>query len=115
MAKREEWIVMVVQNWDKDDPHPWRNAKMWYPGVQSLSDRYCSTEAEARNVLEYALKKWNGKKQYGKDGKRYETTEAAPGICVTVVIDPQTDDDMQIIKYMIRKRIVTDWETVEKG
>lgn len=106
----EEWLVLVKQRFDDC----WTNAKMWYPGTR-MRDRYCATEAEAHRVLNYAYKKWNGKKIYDDDGKRREESNAGGSIRITVVCNRDTDHDMEIIAHVIRKRIVTEWETTEQG
>lgn len=107
MGKHEEWLVQVQKRFSGDK---WWNAKSWYPGTK-LGDRYCATEAEAKMVLNHALRVWNGKKQYGADGKRYERQDEF----VTVACDRRTDRDQEIVKWRIRKRIVTDWEMVDNG
>ena len=83
-------------------------------GVNSLRDRYCKTEAEAKAVLNHAYKMWNGAKKYNEKGERYETSEAAPGIGVSLVCTKETDKEQEIVGHIIRKRIVTEWETVER-
>lgn len=120
MAQHEEWYVGVLkrfnqEEYEKTGKRPvYYNARMWYPGVNSLQDRYCKTEEEAHRVLNHAYKKWNGMKLYNEKGERYETSEAAPGIGVSLVCTKETDRDHEIVGHVIRKRIVSDWETVEK-
>ena len=112
MNTHEEWIVLVQQRCGEAEGR-WYNAKSWYPGT-ALGDRYCKTEAEARAVLANAYRKWNSKKVYNEDGKRTEMVDSVNGIGVSFVADKQMDHDMEIVRYKIRKRIVTDWETIEK-
>lgn len=109
MNTHEEWIVLVQQRCSLEEGR-WTNAKMWYPGVKSLNDRYCKSEQEARAVLANAFRKWNGAKQYDADGKRREQMDI-----VTLVSDREMDERMEIVHHMIRKRIVTDWETTESN
>lgn len=108
MNTHEEWVVLVQQRYNVDE-NRWMNARMWYPGVNSISDRYCKTEQEAKAVLANAYRKWNGLKHYGADGKRVERVDEWS----CIVCDKNTDANMEIVKHKIRKRIVTDWETVE--
>ena len=107
----EEWIVLVRQRCDADR---WMNARMWYPGVKSINDRYCGTEEEAQKVLANAYRKWNGVKVYNADGKRSELVDCINGIGVSLVSDKKQDYRMQIIAHKIRKRVVTEWETIEE-
>ena len=107
----EEWIVLVQQRCEDR----WLNARMWYPGVKSLTDRFCKTEEEAQAVLANAYKKWNGKKVYNADGKRSELVDSVNGIGVSLVSDREQDHRMEIIAHKIRKRIVTEWETIEEA
>lgn len=108
----EEWIVLVQMRCDEQEDR-WLNARMWYPGVTKFNDRYSKTEQEARNVLDFAYKKWNGKKFYDADGKRRELVDSCGGLGVELVCDSATDHRMEIVRHKIRKRIVTDWETVD--
>ena len=80
----EEWVVLVKQ---KYNPGRWLYAKMWYPGQRSLRDVYCNSEDEAKAVLDNAFMIWNTDKKH--------------------------DEETHITDYKIRKRLVTDWETVE--
>jgi hypothetical protein len=107
----EEWIVLGQQRWEDR----WLNARMWYPGIKSINDRFCKTEEEAHKVLENAYRKWNGKKVYNADGKRSELVDSVNGIGVSLVSDREQDHLMEIVAYKIRKRIVTDWETIEEA
>lgn len=88
----------------------WQNAMNYYPGHKST---FAKTEQEARDVLAYAYKLWNGEKAYDAEGKRYETSAVGP-FGVTMVSDKKIDDDLRIVEHVIRKRIVTDWEVIEK-
>ena len=75
----------------------------------------CKTEEEAQAVLANAYKKWNSKKVYNADGKRSELVDSINGIGVSLVSDKDMDHRMEIIAHKIRKRIVTEWETVEES
>lgn len=110
MNTHEEWIVLVQQRCEDR----WLNARMWYPGVKSINDRFCKTEEEAHKVLENAYRKWNGKKVYNVDGKRSELVDSINGIGVSLVSDREQDHRMEIVAHKIRKRIVTEWETIEE-
>lgn len=110
----EEYFVGVRMRYEKDEMErkgTWSNALMWYPGRKGNA-RYVTTEAEARKVLAYAYKLWNGEKAYNEKGERYETS-ACGGIGITTVSTKKTDEDMQIVAHIIRKRTVTDWEEVK--
>ena len=112
MKTHEEWIVVVKQR--NDDS--WRNARFWYPEAKSINDRYCKTEEEAQKVLANAYKLWNGEKAYNADGKRSEVVSVIEGLgSISVESDRKLDHDMEIVAHKIRKRIVTDWETVEES
>ena len=112
----EEWFVGFRQKYkEKKGEKGWTIAKAYYPGQKSIHDQYCSSEEEARKVLDYVYMKFNGVHTYNAKGERYETSEAAPGIGVSVVITKQDDDDFRIVKHIIRKRIVTEWEVVESA
>ena len=106
----EQWLVTVKQRWNDN----WFNAIRWYPG-NTMAKRYAKSEEEAKAVLDYAYKLWNGKKSYDKDGKRYETSEiGTSGLGMSVEHTRDTDHDMEIVAHRIEKRIVTNWETVEE-
>lgn len=118
MKTHEEYYVGVMKRFEYERnglKAQYYNARMWYPGVTRINDRYCKTEEEAKAVLNYAYKMWNGVKKYNENGERYETSEAAPGIGVSLVCTKETDRDQEIIGHVIRKRTVTEWETVEKA
>ena len=108
MKTHEEWLVLVQQRWDAKEGR-WRNARMWYPGRKDVNDRYCESEEEAKAVLANAFRKWNGTKRYDENGKRVQRVDE----WTSVVSDRETDAGMEIVKHKIKKRIVTDWETVE--
>ena len=116
MKTHEEYFVGVLKKYDADKGETrFYNARAWYPGVNSITDRYCKTLEEAKRVLAHAYKLWNGVKLYNEKGERYETTEAAPGIGVSLVCTKETDEDHRIVKHIIRRRVVTEWEVVEEG
>ena len=108
----EEWIVLVQMRCQEKE-NKWWNARMWYPWVTNANDRYCKTRQEAFNVLDHAYKKWNGSRVYDINGKRHEQMDIGGGFGATLVSDKKMDHDMEIVRHKIRKRIVTDWETVE--
>lgn len=108
----EEWLVLVKQNFRKDSKKPWYCAKLWYPSCKGLNDFYCSSEKEARKVLDHAYELWNGTKVYDSNGKRYETSPAGY-LSVSVEHTKETDKDLMIVEHQIRKRIVSNWEIVE--
>lgn len=112
----EEWFVGFRQQYEEEKGKKnWRIAKHYYPGVTSAHDQYCRTEEEARKVLDCVYKKFNGVHVYNAKGERYETSEAAPGIGVSVVMTKEDDRAFRIVKHIIRKRTVTDWEVVEEA
>lgn len=114
MAKaktHEEWMVGVKQKFD-EDKDGWTNAVMWYP-TKKKWQRFVRTEEEAKKVLNYAYELWNGEKVYNEKGERYETSYAGC-IGITTVSTKKTDEDMRIVKHIIKKRVVTDWELVEE-
>lgn len=113
MAKtHEEWFVGVKQKWEVERGETrWTNACIWYNG--SDNKRYVGSEEEARAVLENAYRHWNGDKTYNEKGERYTTHEAGC-IGIATVHTKETDDDMVIVEHIIKKRTVTEWETIEK-
>ena len=109
----EEWFVGVQQKyWYEKGEHKWTNAVMWYP-EHKRGQRYVRTKEEAEKVLDNAYKLWNGEHIYNEKGERYETHEAGM-IGVTTVNTRESDDDLRIVKHIIQKRIVTEWETIEE-
>lgn len=112
MKTHEEWVVLVKQR----SCDGWWNARLWYPECKSINDKYCKTEEEAQKVLTYAYKLWNGKKAYNAAGKRSEVASVIKGLgSISVESDRKIDHDMEIVAHKIRKRVVTDWETVEES
>ena len=91
----------------------WTNALGWVKGTK-LGQRYVKTKAEAVKVLNNAYQMWNGEKVYDSNGKRYETTQAGC-IGVTTEHTRKTDHDLENVEHIIKKRVVTDWETVERS
>ena len=112
VTTHEEYLVLVQFRSDADD-NRWNNAKMWWPGVKNLHDRYCGTEEEAQAVLANAYKVWNGKKHYDAEGKRYTPQDLGGGLGATLVHTKESDHDLEIVRHRIKKRLVTDWELVE--
>ena len=110
----EEWFVGVQQKcFLERDETKWSNAAMWCESI-GLSKRYASSEEEAMKVLNHALELWNGVKIYDSDGKRRECYDVGGGIGVAIVSTEKQDDDMRIVRYIIKKREVTDWEVIDK-
>ena len=111
----EEWYVGALQKYQQDDPE-WKdryyNALLWYPGTR-LGMRYVRTEEKAKQVLDYAYKLWNGEKFYNENGERYETQRAGY-LGVATVSTKEDDERMRIVKHIIKKRTVTEWEIVEE-
>lgn len=115
MASHEEWFVGVLQQNDIDEGQTkYRNAIMWMPGRKAGDPRYCKTKDEAKEVLANALKIWNSKKSYDADGKRREVQRGIAPFGVTMILDRDMDERLRIVKYVIKKRIVTDWEIEEQ-
>ena len=117
MEMHEQYFVGVIQKFNQEKYEAagkYHNAICWYPARKGVA-MYVRTPDEAKKVLDHAYKKWNGVHIYNEKGERYETQEAAPGIGVTMVCTKKLDDDMRIVKHIIQKRLVTDWETVEEG
>lgn len=113
MSKHEEWFVGVQQKcFYERGEQSWYNAMSWYPDHKA-GQRYARTQEEAEKVLDNAYKLWNGEHVYNEKGERYETHEAGM-LGITTVSTKKSDDDMRIVKHIIKKRIVTDWETVEE-
>lgn len=104
----EEWLVQVKQKWE---PDKWRNAIGWWDGSKGLGHRYVKTESEAREVLANAYQLWNSEQIYDMNDERI-TTETVGMIGISMVHTKKSDEDLMIIEHRIRKRIVTDWETV---
>lgn len=94
----------------KDDI--WRNAVYMYSDGKR---RFARTEVEARAALGKALEDWNGEKSYNEKGERYETNGIGGGLAATLVCTKDTDKALRIVKWEIKKRIVTDWELVDEG
>ena len=109
----EEYYVGVRQKYyaDRGDMR-YYNALGWYPGHKP-GQRYVRTEDEARRVLNHAYELWNGEKVYDANGKRYET-HAAGALGVNVEHTRETDDRMKIVAHIIKKRTVTEWETINE-
>lgn len=109
----DEYYIGVEKRFDKG--RLW-NAMMWHPRYQNrkLSERYASTLEEAKEVLNYAYKLWNGKKVYDSNGKRYETHTAGM-IGISVEHDVKSDRDQEIVRHVIKKRTVTEWEVVDES
>ena len=110
----EQYFVGVLKKYEADEGETkYYNALCWYP-KRTGGARYVTTLDEAKAVLDNAYKLWNRTHTYNSKGERYETSEAAPGIGVSLVCTPETDERHRIVKHIIKKRIVTEWEIVEE-
>lgn len=111
---REQWFAGVIQQHDYDKGvRTYRNVCMW-DNDRKPGNRYYPTREAAQKALDHAYWLWNRVHVYNSKGERYETTEAAPGIGVSLVCTPETDGWMRIVKHIIQKRYVTEWDTVEE-
>lgn len=111
----EEWFVGVRFKYEADEMKrrgKWSNAIQWYPSAMS-GQRYATSKEQAKKILEWAYRHWNGEKTYNEKGERYETN-ACGGIGITMVSTKKTDDDLRIVSHILRKRRVTDWEVIEE-
>ncbi len=111
MTTHEEWFVGVKKAYQfkYDKQQKWMNAMCWFYERK----RYADSEEEAKKVLNKAYEMWNGEKVYNEKGERYDT-ESVGCIGITTVSTKETDAEQKIVEHIIRKRTVTDWETVEK-
>lgn len=106
----EQYYVGVIQKYEADKEEPkYYNALCWYP-KRTGGARYVTTLDEAKAVLEHAYKLWNKKHTYNSKGERYERIDEWTSIQCT----PETDERHRIVKHIIKKRIVTEWEVVEE-
>lgn len=115
MKTHEQYFVGVIKKYQQKEYEAdgkYYNAICWYPARKGNA-RYVGTLEEAKKVLDHAYKMWNGVHVYNEKGERYETNEAAPGIGVTMVLTKELDDRQRIVKHVIQKRLVTDWETID--
>lgn len=105
----EQYYVGVYQRYSPDKVY---NAIRYYPG-NTMSQRYVKTLEEAKKVLNNAYKIWNKEKIYDENGKRYEMQKCG---CIGISIEStkETDHGLEIIKHVIKKRLVTDWEVIEE-
>lgn len=111
---REQWYVGVMFKYEEKEGM-WSNAYKWYKD-RPKGASYVKTKEEAKKVLENAYRIWNGEKQYDSNGERREVNEiGASGLGVSVVCTKETDDDMRIVRHMIKRRYVTDWEVMEEA
>lgn len=106
---KKEYLVMAQKAYQVKD-NRWTNVKKYF--AESLGEyAYYSTEQEARSALKKYLALWNREFKYDKSGKRIETS-----VCGSFGIDTvsrKEDDDLQrVVKWKIRVREVSEWETV---
>mgnify|MGYP006958159049 CR=1 FL=1 len=110
MKLHEQWFVGVKHRYNVEKGlDAFRNAIQYMPNRKS-GVNYCKTEEEAKKVLANALEKFNGKKQYDKDGKWRERMDR----WIEIVSDKKSDEDLMIVSWVIRKRMVTDWEDIDE-
>lgn len=113
----EEWFVGVRQKFDVERltrEKRWFNAIGWHREYGENFRRYVKTKEQAIEVLNNAYKLWNGEKIYNAKGERYET-QSCGMIGISTVHTKETDEDMRIVEHIIQKRVVTEWETIDKG
>lgn len=112
----EQYYVGVIKRFEVENGDPnYYNALMWYP-TRKPGARYVKTIEEAKRVLNYAYKLWNGTKVYDSDGKRIETSEIGnSGLGISIVSTKDDDRRQEIVKHIIQKRMVSDWDTVEEA
>lgn len=112
---KEQWYAGVIKKYDADKGETrWTSVSAW-DNNKKLGDKFYPTREAAEKALDHAYALWNGVHVYNSKGERYETTEAAPGIGVSLVCTKETDEQHRIVKHIIRKRYVSEWETVEEG
>lgn len=110
----EEWMVGFRPKFVEDKGEKtWFNAMLYCPWNYENGRRYARTEEEARRALNYVYKERNGEKLYDENGKRYEYMPTG-SIGVSIECTKETDEDQKIVKHIIKKRIVTDWEVIEE-
>lgn len=106
---KKQYLVMAQQAWQVPE-NRWINVAAW----NDIGKRYCSTEAEARELLRDYIATWNRDFKYGKDGKRVET-QVCGMIGIDVVSRKEDDDRHRVVAWKIKVREVTEWEEVECG
>ena len=79
----------------------WHNATSI---VLGLNRRHVNTYEEAKDVLETALERFNGKPKVER--------QDCNGIGIDIVIDERSAKVMEIIDYKIKVREVSEWETI---
>ena len=110
----DQYFVGVLQKYDLDKgENRYYNAIVWYPS-RKPGQRYVNTIEDAQKVLKHAYKQWNSPHRYNSEGRRYETSEAAPGIGISLVCTPETDNNHRIVKHIIKHRTVTEWDVIEE-
>ena len=111
---KEQWFAGVIQKHDADEGETiYRNVVMW-DNSRKPGNRYYKTREDAQKALDHAYEIWNGEKHYRADGTREEVVDVVNGMGVSLISDRKTDEDMKIVTHIIQKRMVTEWETVEK-
>ena len=108
---KEQYYVGVIQRYRAESGEGYYNALMWYPD-RKPGQRYVNSKEKAERVLEYAYNLWNSKKVYNANGKRYNNHKVGT-LGVSVECTKKTDEQMEIVKHIIKKRMVTEWETLE--
>lgn len=111
---KEEWFVGVRKKFEEERGETgYYNAIMWYP-YRNGNRRYAKSEEEAKAILNYAYRLWNGEKVYGDDGKRYEHTSAGM-FGISIECDKKTDEAQRIVAHVIKRRKVTDWKVTDEA
>ena len=100
---KEEYIPEYQHNYE---PGVWRNAAPAYfsNNLGIMNRRYCSTLKEAKAALREVKDHFNGKPR--------TETQFCGSIGITSHTDSKAAKELMISKTRIRKRMVTEWETV---
>ena len=107
---KKEYLAMAQKVFQQKE-NRWVNVKKYF--AESLGEyAYYSTEEEARDALKKYLAIWNREFKYDKDGKRIETSVCGP-FGINTVSRKEDDDAQRVVRWKIRVREVTEWETIE--
>lgn len=92
---KEQFLARVLLKYDEQEGK-WTNAMMIFK-----NNRYAKTYEEAKQVIDMAIAR-------GESNKPRTTRVGNIGI----MVEPDKDNGLKVVKWEIKKRMVTEWELV---
>ena len=104
-------FLVMVQHACGVEKNEWLNVARLLDGP---AHTYYTSEEAARNALKRYLARWNRKHNYREDGTRAEHDRCGY-IGIDTVYTKADDDQMRVVAWKIKTRVVSAWELLEEN